>query len=102
MVILANIFEIEKCWDRPCGSDRVCDSWSALFQNVVRKEGDSLIQEQDSVKGKIIITRAFTDAGMDMVRAESLRENPFGTPLFLWVNKMTHSKLVLYLTLKNI
>ncbi|XP_037078489.1 fatty acid-binding protein-like [Pollicipes pollicipes] len=35
-------------------------------QNVIRKEGDSLIQEQDSSKGKIIITRAFSENAMDM------------------------------------
>lgn len=35
-------------------------------ENLITKEGDSLIQEQVSVKGTIIITRTFTEAGMDM------------------------------------
>ena len=44
----------------------------SVLQNVISREDNSLIQEQDSVRGKIVITRSFTDAGMDMVREPSV------------------------------
>jgi len=35
-------------------------------QNVVRREADSLVQEQTGPKGTILITRVFSEAGMTM------------------------------------